>query len=221
MRAGLFILTFVAALLVAPFGNHDNAGTALAQQGLSLEATLTGEAQVPTPVTTSASGKFTASLNADQAQLSFELQVSNLVGVTQAHIHCGGAEENGPIAAFLYGLADPMDVDGVLSTETLTTGDLVGGEACAASFGDFVDALLNGQAYVNVHTEANPSGEVRGQVLQAQAAADAEAAAVPSTGGPPPVSGEETSTWIYIVIAAGALALLGSGALALRFRRER
>ncbi len=220
MRAGLLILTFVAALLVAPFGNRDNAGTALAQQGLALEATLAGEAQVPTPVTTSASGKLTASLSADQTELSFELQVSNLVGVTQAHIHCGGAEENGPIAAFLHGLADPMDVDGVLSTGTLTAADLVGGEACAVSFGDFVDALLNGQTYVNVHTEANPPGELRGQILQVQAA-DAEAAAVPSTGGPPPVSGDGASTWIYIVIAAGALALLGSGALALRSRRER
>ncbi len=218
MRAGLLILTFVAALLVAPFGNHDNAGTALAQQGLALEATLSGEAQVPTPVTTGASGKLTASLNADQTELSFELQVSNLVGVTQAHIHCGGAEENGPIAAFLHGLADPMDVDGVLSTGTLTADDL-GGEACAAGLGDFVDELLNGQTYVNVHTEANPPGELRGQIVQVQAA-DAEAAAVPSTGGPPPVSGDGASTWIYIVIAAGALALLGSGALALRFRRE-
>ena len=100
MRAGLLILTFVAALLVAPFGNRDNAGTALAQQDIGLEATLSGEAQVPTPVTTSASGKITANLNADQTELSFELQVLNLVGVTQAHIHCGGAEENGPSRRF-------------------------------------------------------------------------------------------------------------------------
>ena len=29
---------------------------------------------------------------------------------------------------------------------------------------DLVDAIEGGQAYVNVHTEANPPGEVRGTV---------------------------------------------------------
>ena len=35
---------------------------------------------------------------------------------------------------------------------------------------DLVDAIEGGQAYVNVHTEANPPGEVRGTIEVAPAA---------------------------------------------------
>ena len=176
---------------------------------------------MPTPVSTNASGSLTATLNAARTELSFELAVSNLAGVTQVHIHCGGANENGSRAVFLYGLADPIDADGVLSTGTLTAADL-GGEACGASFSAFADALLNGQTYVNAHTVTNPAGEIRGQVLQAQSPVqEAQPAAAPSAGGAPPASGDGTSTWIYTVIAASALALLGGGTLALAFQRKR
>jgi CHRD domain len=34
----------------------------------------------------------------------------------------------------------------------------------AAGFEEFVRALRNGNAYVNVHTTASPGGEIRGQV---------------------------------------------------------
>ncbi len=50
------------------------------------------------------------------------------------------------------------------------------GEApCAASIVAFASAVLNGETYVNVHTDANPPGELRGQIVP------------PPPGGPPPV----------------------------------
>jgi hypothetical protein len=42
-------------------------------------------------------------VNADLSELEFQLVVSRLDGVTQAHIHCGPAGANGPISVFLFG----------------------------------------------------------------------------------------------------------------------
>ncbi len=227
MRNSHFILSLSATFLVTAYLVGQNADTASAQE-VSLQATLGGSEEVPA-VTTSASGTFTATLNADRTALSFELSVSNATGVTQAHPHCGAAGETGPVAAFLFGegmapgdampspppagLVDPgVHVDGTLSTGTLTADNLIGEGACAASFDAFVDALLNGQVYINVHSETYPPGEIRCQVAQVQ---------LPATGGPPPASGDGLSALWYALIAAGALAMIGGGTLTLALRRHR
>ncbi|MFQ5879995.1 MAG: CHRD domain-containing protein, partial [Dehalococcoidia bacterium] len=59
----------------------------------------------------------------------------------------------------------------------LTADNLVGAGDCATSFDAFVDALITGKAYVNVHTIANPGGVVRGQVGLGGPAAAVELAA--------------------------------------------
>ena len=50
-------------------------------------------------------------------------------------------------------------------SKTLTSADLDPTFAAAGStFADAVNAILSGNAYINVHTAANVGGEIRGQL---------------------------------------------------------
>jgi hypothetical protein len=125
-------------------------------------AGLNGAAEVP-PVETQATGKVRFALNHDGSGLTYKLIVHAIEGVTQAHIHLGSASENGPPVAFLFGPVDPTgSVNGRLARGTVTEADLLG--PFEGDFGGFLDALRSGDLYVNLHTSAVPSGEIRGQI---------------------------------------------------------
>ncbi|QOZ33126.1 CHRD domain-containing protein [Bradyrhizobium sp. CCBAU 53421] len=122
------------------------AGPALAEK---LQAKLDGKSEVP--ATTSA-GTGTADIDYDAAtkKLSWKLTYSGLSGpATAAHFH-GPAEagkNSGVAVAIPNATSSPVE-----GSATLT-------DAQAAD-------LLAGKYYVNVHTAANPGGEIRGQVTK-------------------------------------------------------
>jgi CHRD domain len=128
-------------------------GTAIAFAGPAfadkMKATLNGASEVP-PNTSA--GKGTADINYDAAtkKLTWTLTYSGLSGpATAAHFH-GPAEpgKNAGVAVAIAGAAlSPAE-----GSATLT-------DAQAAD-------LLAGKFYVNVHTAANPGGEIRGQVTK-------------------------------------------------------
>jgi hypothetical protein len=85
--------------------------------------------------------------------------------VTQAHIHCAPAGANGPIVVFLAGFHDKgWDVDGRWVSNATATDANITNTACGATLAELAQAMKDGRTYVNVHTVANPGGEVRGQV---------------------------------------------------------
>ena len=101
------------------------------------------------------------------AGLRFKLRCFNIEGVTQAHIHVGGPLENGPIAAVLFSPGEPTgEINGLItrgsdrSKGTLTDVDLLEG----FTLDTLVEAMMTDNAYINIHTEANPGGEVRGSI---------------------------------------------------------
>jgi hypothetical protein len=128
-------------------------------------AQLSGAAEVPAG-TSQAAG--TASLRLTESAIEFKLTIDPLPGsaVTQAHIHVGPPGVNGPIIFFLH--------DGVVEgafpgskSGTLTAAQFLPRPAQGVvSFADAVEAILSGNAYVNVHTSARPAGEIRGQFVQ-------------------------------------------------------
>ena len=124
-------------------------------------ALLSGDQVVP-PVVSAGDGEFTASGEEGGDSIDFELRVDG-AGITQIHIHLGGPDENGGVAAFLFGPADPPQ-DGVKVSGTLTAASLIGD--VAGDWDAFVMALFSG-AYVQVHTVDHPAGEVRGQIFVA------------------------------------------------------
>lgn len=134
------------------------------QQTQDYDANLTGSMQVP-PVTTNATGLAELELNDDGDEISYDIQVEDIEGATQAHIHQGSEGENGDVVVSLFNSTDPTDVnDGTLEDGDFTSEDFVGplqGQNMSA----LVELMDNGQAYVNVHTEANPDGEIRGTIV--------------------------------------------------------
>lgn len=131
----------------------------IAELQTRFEATLTGAAEVP-PVETEATGE--AHFVLEDGELAFEVAAEDVDDVVAAHIHCGPRGANGPVGVTLFS-GDPISPEGVFAEGTISAPD-EGNDCGWAALEDVVAGLRSGNAYVNVHTEANPAGEVRGQV---------------------------------------------------------
>ncbi len=145
-RGSAFTGALASALALGACGMTPTASTSAA-----MTATLSGASEVPA-VATSGSGSVAASLNKQTSELSWTVTYSGLSGpVTAAHFH--GPAMPGQNA----GVALP--IGGSMSSPLKGTATLT-----AAQMAD----LTAGKWYVNVHTAANPNGEIRGQVGQGQ-----------------------------------------------------
>ncbi len=145
-----------------------------ARAGLMFVADLDGAQEVPS-VATATFGQARFEFSDDLSMLDYELDVFNGNDITQAHIHMAPAGVNGPVIAFLFGFAPGgVDIDGLLAAGTLTAGNLLNPPTMA----EVAQAFSDGNVYVNVHSVANPAGEVRGQARAAQVPAPAGIALV-------------------------------------------
>lgn len=118
--------------------------------------------------TTRAQGQALFQLSADGQTLHYRLNIANLQNLTMAHIHLAPVGQDGPVVVWLYPSAPPPQLiperfSGVLSAGAITAANLVGPLA-GQTLDDLLAALENGNAYVNVHTNAYPAGEIRGQI---------------------------------------------------------
>jgi len=161
------IIAILASVTVASvFGYAALSGTshfAYAQkQGRSFHAKLTGKEEVPSKNTkATGTAEFTVT-GADS--MRYKVSVTDMEKVTAAHIHKGKLGENGPVVATLFKTNSPLArTNGVLSQGTITSAKLEGPLA-GKHLSDLINMINNGDAYVNVHTQANPNGEIRGEV---------------------------------------------------------
>jgi hypothetical protein len=147
----------------------------VANDGRNAATPLSGGEEVPAR-DTHARGTAVFHLSEDGSALAYQLIVANIDNVVASHIHLAAAGVNGPVVAFLFGNAPAGGgrVDGVLAEGTITAANLVGPLA-GQPFSALTDAILAGNAYVNVHTNDGvdppntgagdfPGGEVRGQI---------------------------------------------------------
>jgi hypothetical protein len=107
--------------------------------------TLTGAEEVP-PVNTQASGVSRVAVIGDKTIIG-TVEISNL-NATAAHIHQAPRGQNGPVIIPLVKTGE--NVWSVPGNTLLTS----------AQF----DAYRSGNLYVNVHSAANPNGEIRAQL---------------------------------------------------------
>lgn len=129
----------------------------------SFHAKLTGNDEVPS-VKTKAKGDVKFKLSSDGKELSYKLHVKNIENSTAAHIHRGMKGKSGPPLVNLFtGPKKEGKFSGNLSEGTITAKDLTG-DFMGKSLDDLVQLIKSGDTYVNVHTDANPDGEIRGQI---------------------------------------------------------
>ncbi len=133
-------------------------------------ANLSGDEEVP-PIDTPARGNATFELNDNGTMLHYRLMVENITNVTMAHIHMAPFGQNGSIVAWLYPNAPPAVLipgrfDGLLAEGNITSANLTGPLA-GKSFDILMESIMNETAYVNVHTDRYPAGEIRGQIKPA------------------------------------------------------
>lgn len=104
-------------------------------------------------------------------ELTFALAVANLENTTAAHIH--EDEPLGPIAVWLHDFEtrEPELVEGtftgLLDAGTITDDAIQAGrveDAESQTVGQLVEKIEAGEAYVNVHTEQHPGGEIAGRI---------------------------------------------------------
>ena len=127
----------------------------------NFRAHLSGENEVPA-VETNAQGQAKFQLDKAGDALRYKLIVANIEDVVAAHIHCAPADENGPVGVTLFS-GGPTSDSGTLAEGTITAPD-EGNDCEWETLDDVIEAIRSGDAYVNVHTLANLSGEIRGQI---------------------------------------------------------
>ncbi len=121
-------------------------GVGSSEPSVSYTSVLSGVNEV-SPVATIGSGTATATLFTSTRALTGSIQLTNLTA-TAAHIHQGASGANGSV---IVTLTDQGGGKWAVPAGTVLT------EAQAAAF------TTNG-LYFNVHTAANTSGEIRGQI---------------------------------------------------------
>ncbi len=174
--------------------------------GAKFEAKLAGANEVPA-VTTTATGTFSATLDEAAGTLAWTLSVPAITNATAAHIHSGAAGSNGGIVVNLFAAPTGAPVSTINVSGTARAADLAG--ALAGNMAGFVTALKAGTLYVNVHTTANPGGEIRAQITAA-AAAPAPVAAPAKTGnGGLNESADEAGRYMALGLIAVALVAVG------------
>ncbi len=154
----------------APEGTDSPFGVVTTMDDSGLEAdfatALSGAGEVP-PVDTDAAGRAVFDRRGDE--MRFEVSTTGLENVTAGHVHVGGPDENGPVVVPLFAFASGVDgpaneartVEGTLANASFTADDFTG-PLEGASMDELASMMESGEAYVNVHTVANPAGEVRG-----------------------------------------------------------
>lgn len=155
------------ALFVTMAGLFALAVSATAQaQTITLTAALHGGNENPGVLTGSA-GTATVTWNLATKAGTYRVDVFNMpVGTTASHIHVGAQGQNGPVVINFTvpagGISNDFGLVGTFACSDVVPRAAQGINSCE----DFEQALLLGNTYVNVHSTANPGGEIRGQLTR-------------------------------------------------------
>lgn len=133
------------------FGAGEIRGQVLPSEGTGMRAFLTNEQAG----VMEQEGSGTAALTLTDHGLIYDITVTGLTGpIIDAHFHRGAAGVPGGV---VHGIFDNFS-----GNTAAGVWDATGSQPLTA---ETIQALVNGELYLNVHTDANPAGEIRGQVV--------------------------------------------------------
>jgi CHRD domain len=152
------VVGMIAVVIIASAAITVLANSEVFAQEQKFTAQLSGQEEVP-PTNSQATGMGEGTVVGQS--IEWTLNASNIQGVTAGHVHAGKQGENGPIVVTLFKYDPPMNE---VSESGTITADKLEGPMAGKQISDLVTAGANGTLYVNIHTEQNPNGEIRGQV---------------------------------------------------------
>ncbi|MEQ1813679.1 MAG: CHRD domain-containing protein [Candidatus Nitrotoga sp.] len=145
----LFCLMSITLPMLFVTGCSSNGGSNSVDALITKVATLTGIQEVPAVTNTTATGSGRFVVDPKTRVISGSVTTKDLTG-TVAHIHTGVVGVSGPPVVML---AETTTGSGVWEVPAGTVLSIANYEL-----------FLNGGLYVNVHSSANPKGEIRGQI---------------------------------------------------------
>ena len=142
--------------------------TAAQAQTITFTANLHGGNEVP-GVSTGSAGTATVTWNTATRTGTYRVDVYNMpVGTTASHIHVGAQGVAGPVIINFTvppgGISNDYGLTGTFACSDVVPRAPQGINSCD----DFEQAIMLGNTYVNVHSSANPGGEIRGQLTRVQ-----------------------------------------------------
>jgi hypothetical protein len=138
-----------------------------AAQTFTLTATLTGAEQDP-PLNTGAFGTATVTVDLAARTVTYRVDVFNLPsGVRASHIHVGAAGTAGPV---IVNFEPPVPASNEFGfSGTVPDAEFVmRPDQGIRSADDAFQSIIGGNSYVNVHSDVNRGGEIRGQLILKQ-----------------------------------------------------
>jgi CHRD domain len=154
----LRIAGFAAAVLLAACGGPKGSDTEFA-------SSLSGANEIPA---NPSGGTATATYSVNGSTVSYVINYTGLSGrPTLSHIHVGTDTVNGGVVVPFSNLPDTASgqYSGSFTAATVAAGTAGGVTVNKNDLDSLLRAMKNGQAYTNIHTEARPAGEIRGQIL--------------------------------------------------------
>lgn len=136
-------------------------------QVVTFTAQLSGGNEVPVVVTGSV-GTATVTWNTATRTGTYRVDVYNMpVATTQGHIHVGPAGGGGPVVVNFVipgvgAISNDYGFSGTFGCAEVVNRPAQGINSCE----DFEQSLLLNNTYANVHSTANPGGEIRGQLIR-------------------------------------------------------
>lgn len=145
----------VLALVLS--GSGCSRGTRGVESASPVPGTFMAALAPPQGVETAARGRAEFVFNGTRVE--YVINVSEIEGVMAAHIHQGQTR----LVIVPFHVDQPSgDSTGVLVRGTFTPADV--SASSPVTFNELVNLMRTGGVYVNVHTEANPGGEIRGEI---------------------------------------------------------
>ena len=135
----------------------------------TFSAHLSGAQEVPA-VETTGGGRVKVKFDNALSSFTVDVVVNGLIGsLVGAHLHCALAGDNGPV---VVGLISPgnLSFDGKRIRGTLNNDDFLGTDCSGlgrpiSNVASLAFAMSEGLIYLNLHTDAFPPGEIRGQLM--------------------------------------------------------
>jgi hypothetical protein len=164
MKVSTLTAAALAALLASYTGNPR---IALADETQTFTASLAGDNEVP-PINTKATATLKLTVG---STISFTVTYANLsTPLLFSHFHFAPTKVAGGVMIFLCGGGGqpncPQTLSGTI-TGTITAANVTGPTTQGIAAGDLTSALeavAEGNSYINMHTTMFPGGELRGQI---------------------------------------------------------